>query len=147
MFEKFASFTTPGPNENIYGGRKSKYVRANYEELYTEVQKFRETMRRVKARSPTGCTDKKVLSMEIAIQLGKRATILYDKKGTPTLVGATISPLRFSTSSPSTLTRPSRRALCGTEYQRIQFRRKTTEIGVLLELTEQHHQPRRQRHR
>lgn len=83
MFAKFKTFAPPDSSDKTYGGRTSKSVRAKFDELAADIQKFREALRRVGVSNPSGVTRDEILSMAIAIHLGHRDTMSYDARSYP----------------------------------------------------------------
>lgn len=78
MFEKYKSFAPKGCSRKSYGGRSPKSVRAKFNEVATDIQKFREALRCIRAANPTGVTEHEVISMSIAKHLGKRSGMSYE---------------------------------------------------------------------
>lgn len=83
LFTKFSSFAPADASEKVYGGRTPKSVRAKFDEVSADVQKFRGALRKVTSSFPTGCSDTEVLSMAIAIHMGKRSDMSYEAKMYP----------------------------------------------------------------
>lgn len=83
MFQKFKDMAPDDAHEKTYGGRTPKSVRAKVDEVAADVQKFRNSMKRVKSCNPTGVNISEILSMSIAVHLGKRDTMSYEARNFP----------------------------------------------------------------
>lgn len=83
MFEKFTSFAMPDATEKTYGGRTLKSVRAKFEDMSADVQTFHDAFCKVTPSSPTCNTETKVLSIGIAIHMGKPPEMSYKAKRCP----------------------------------------------------------------
>lgn len=83
MFQKFKEMAPVGSNEKTYGGRTPKSVRAKFDEISADVQKFRSAIKRVQSCNPTGVTINEIISMSIAVHLGKRDSMSYEARGYP----------------------------------------------------------------
>lgn len=78
MFAKFKELSPSDAMDKTYGGRSQKSVWPSFDEVATDIQKFRDALRRVKACNPIGVTEVEILSMSIAVHLGKRDTMSYE---------------------------------------------------------------------
>ena len=80
LFERFKEFAPSVASDKTYGARNVKAVRAKWDEIAADVQKFRFSLRVIKACNPTEVVEDQVISMEIAKHLGKRKAMSYDAK-------------------------------------------------------------------
>lgn len=83
MFERFKTFAPELCSEKTYGARTAKAVRAKFDEVSADLQKFRESLRFIHSCNPTGVTEDGIFSMAVAKHLGKRTTMSYDAKDYP----------------------------------------------------------------
>lgn len=70
-------------SQNIYGARTPKCVRAKFDEIDSEVQKFRNPLRRVRTFKPTSKTEREILVMSIAVHLEKGTAMTYVSRTLP----------------------------------------------------------------
>lgn len=66
--------------EGKYGLRTPGSIRNHAGDLSADAQKFSKTLRTVRACGPTGVTENQVLSMAVAVHVGKCATMNYEQK-------------------------------------------------------------------
>lgn len=83
LFWKFKSLAPPSAHPETYQARSGKAMRAKFEELSADIQKFWEALRLICTSNPTGVTEDEVLSMAIAKHLGKRLCTSYDARAYP----------------------------------------------------------------
>lgn len=83
MFERFCSLAPEGANSKQYHGRQPRPVRAKWDAMAADCQKFRSAIRFIRACKPTGVSENEIVSMAIAKHLGKRATMSYDARSFP----------------------------------------------------------------
>lgn len=70
-------------SEKTYSARTAKAVRSKFDKLSAYVQKFRTSLRLVRACNPTGVTEDDILTMALAVHVGKRSTMSYDTRTVP----------------------------------------------------------------
>lgn len=83
IFEKFKSLARPDANDRTYAARSARSVRAKFDEVAADIQKFRDALRLIRSSNPTGVTEGEIFSMEIYKHLGKRKVMSYDARSFP----------------------------------------------------------------
>lgn len=83
MFERFCSLAPPGSSSKQYHGRQLRPVRAKWEAMAADCQKFRAALRFIRACKPTGVTEDEIMCMAVAKHLGKRTSMNYDARTFP----------------------------------------------------------------
>lgn len=61
IFENFATLALQDASANTFGVWTSKSVRAKFDDVSADMQKFRDVLRKVTSSSPTGCTETEAL--------------------------------------------------------------------------------------
>eukprot|EP00171_Calliarthron_tuberculosum_P023290 IDg23290t1 len=82
MFRRFVEHGPPATlvADGKYSKRTVKSCKAHFGDLSAEVQKFFSALRRVKASNPTGVNDDNILSMAVALHMGKTLGMDYNFK-------------------------------------------------------------------
>lgn len=80
MFELLTSMSTSNSGEKEYLCRGLKASRLKFETISADVQKFKISLRAIRAFQPTGTMEGQNLSMVIALHTVKKATITYEAK-------------------------------------------------------------------
>lgn len=86
MFEKNKPFAPTTGATRAYGSRSAKSVKFKIDQMSTEFQGFRDSLRFIRAAQPTGATKDGVLSMAIAKHLPKRDCLSYNALSYPPTV-------------------------------------------------------------
>lgn len=80
----YSSFIERAPDDPLtkerYRLRSAKSVKLRFDTIAADIQKFQKSLRLVHSCSPTGTTDQQVLSMAIAIHVGKINRMSYEFK-------------------------------------------------------------------
>jgi hypothetical protein len=80
LFDNFCANAPVGAPEKTYALRSPHAVKQKFDDVSTEIQKFRKSLRKVYASSPTGVTEDNILSMAIAMHIGKTDSMCYEYK-------------------------------------------------------------------
>lgn len=83
LFDRFKALAPVGASDKTYGGRTAKSARAKFDEISADVQKFRDSLRKVTVCQPSGVNSSNILSMAIAIHMGRRTAMDYNARDYP----------------------------------------------------------------